>query len=252
MKAIRFVGAGCPAQVVDIPTPIPGPGEILVKIGGAGACHSDLHVLKHGRRGAPPQFTLGHENAGWIAELGSGTHGWKQGDAVAVYPLWGCGHCPACAKSAENYCVSFRSEMPRIIGGLGRDGGMAEYMIVPDGRFLVRLGKLDPKEAAPLTDAALTPYHAIKSVLPALTPDSTVVMIGIGGLGHMGVQILRAVSAARLVAADIDEAKLKFAREHGAVATVNTRSENAAEEILAVSGSRKVKAVFDFVGIGCI
>jgi propanol-preferring alcohol dehydrogenase len=102
MKAIRFVGAGCPAQVVDIPTPIPGPGEILVKIGGAGACHSDLHVLKHGRRGAPPQFTLGHENAGWIAALGSGTHGWKESDAVAVYPLWGCGYCPACTKSAEN------------------------------------------------------------------------------------------------------------------------------------------------------
>jgi alcohol dehydrogenase, propanol-preferring len=139
--------------------------------------------------------------------------------------------------------------MPRIIGGLGRDGGMAEYMVVPDGRFLVRLGKLDPKAAAPLTDAALTPYHAIKSVLPTLTPDSTVVMIGIGGLGHMGVQILRAVSAARLVAADINEAKLEFARKHGAVATVNTRSENAAEAILAVSGSRKVKAAFDFVGI---
>jgi propanol-preferring alcohol dehydrogenase len=126
---------------------------------------------------------------------------------------------------------------------------MAEYMIVPDSRFLVRLGKLDPKVAAPLTDAALTPYHAIKRVLPALTPDSTVVMIGIGGLGHMGVQILHAMSAARLVAADVNEAKLEFARRHGAVATVNTHSENAAESILAVSGSRKVKAVFDFVGI---
>jgi alcohol dehydrogenase, propanol-preferring len=126
---------------------------------------------------------------------------------------------------------------------------MAEYMIVPDGRFLVRLGKLEPKAAAPLTDAALTPYHAIKGVLPALTPDNTVVMIGIGGLGHMGVQILRAVSAARFVAADVNEAKVEFARKHGAVATVNTRSENAVEEILAVSGSRKVKAVFDFVGL---
>jgi len=86
MKAVRFVGAGCPAQVVDVPIPRPGPGEILVKIGGAGACHSDLHVLKHGRRGAPPQFTLGHENAGWIAALGSGIRGWKEGDAVAVSP----------------------------------------------------------------------------------------------------------------------------------------------------------------------
>ena len=128
MKAVRFVGAGCPAQVVDVPTPRPGPGEVLVKIGGAGACHSDLHVLKHGRRGAPPQFTLGHENAGWIAELGNGTQGWKEGEAVAVYPLWGCGHCPACAKSAENHCVSFRPEMPRVFGGLGRDGGMAELI----------------------------------------------------------------------------------------------------------------------------
>ena len=122
-------------------------------------------------------------------------------------------------------------------------------MIVPDCRFLVRLGKLDPKAAAPLTDAAPTPYHAVKSVLPALTPDSTLVVIGIGGLGHMGVQILRAVCSARLVAVDINEAKLEFARKHGAVATVNIRSENAAEEILAVSGSRRVKAVFDFVGI---
>jgi propanol-preferring alcohol dehydrogenase len=139
--------------------------------------------------------------------------------------------------------------MPRMFGGLGRDGGMAEYMIVPDGRFLVRLGKLDPKAAAPLTDAGLTSYHTIKNVLPTLTPDSTVLMIGIGGLGRMGVQILRAVSAARLVAADVNEAKLEFARKHGAVATVDTRSENAAEEILAVSGSRKVKAVFDFVGL---
>ena len=126
---------------------------------------------------------------------------------------------------------------------------MAEYMIVPDSRFLVRLGKLDPKAAAPLTGAAITPYHAIKGVLPALTPESTVVMIRIGGLGHMGVQILHAVSAARLVAADIDDTKLEFARQHGAVATVNTRSEDASEQILAVSGSRKVKAVFDFVGI---
>jgi alcohol dehydrogenase, propanol-preferring len=131
--------------------------------------------------------------------------------AVAVYPLWGCGHCPACAKSAENYSAQGRRT---CAASLAENGGMAEYMIVPDGRFLVRLGKLDPKAAAPLTDAALTPYHAIKSV-PTLTPDSTVVMIGIGGLGHMGVQILRAVSAARLVAADIDDAKLEFARKHG-------------------------------------
>ncbi len=188
MKAVRFIAPGRPAEVVDLPEPRPGPGEVLLKIGGAGVCHSDLHVLEQGL-GFEGPFTLGHENAGWIAALGSGVQGWKEGDAVAVYGPWGCGRCRTCQGSAENYCENHAS-IPGYGGGLGSDGGMAEYMLVPSPRLLVPLGGLDPAEAAPLSDAALTPYHAIKQALPMLTPGAHVVVIGIGGLGHMAVQLL--------------------------------------------------------------
>jgi propanol-preferring alcohol dehydrogenase len=206
MKAVRFLEVGRPAEIVDLPKPTPAPGEVLVRIAGAGVCHSDLHVLDEGIGIAGP-FTLGHENAGWIAALGEGVTGWKEGDPVAVYGPWGCGACHTCQTSAENYCER-HATIPTYGGGLGSDGGMAEYMIVPSARLLVPLGRLDPVTTAPLSDAALTPYHAIKTALPLLTPDATVLVLGVGGLGHMAVQILRALTPARLIAGDIDDVKL--------------------------------------------
>lgn len=164
MRAVKFVGVGKPPEVVDVEKPSPKPGEILVRIGGAGVCHSDLHVLEEGL-GFEPGFTLGHENAGWIDAMGTGAAGFKEGDAVAVFGPWGCGHCHACQLSLENYCENWAS-IKGFGGGLGLDGGMAEYMVVPNSRLLVPLGDLEPAKAAPLTDAALTPYHAIKRALP--------------------------------------------------------------------------------------
>jgi len=247
MKAVRYIGAGRLPEIVDLPKPSPGPGEVLVRIAGAGVCHSDLHVLDHGLGPLGP-FTLGHENAGWIEALGAGAAGWKEGDAVAVYGPWGCGACRTCQTSAENYCEHHAS-IPSMGGGLGSDGGMAEYMVVPSPRLLVPLGALDPAKAAPLSDAALTPYHAIKAALPWLTPDASVVVIGIGGLGHMAVQILRALSSARIIAGDIDDAKLAHARALGVAHTVDTRDgERAAEEIRALVGERGVTVALDFVG----
>src|SRR5690606_34581933 len=110
-------------------------------------------------------FTLGHENAGWVAQLGEGVTGLKEGDAVAVYGPWGCGRCHACQQSMENYCENW-AEIGAFGGGLGVDGGMAEYMLVPSAWLLAPLGGLNPAQAVPLTDAALTPYHAIKRALP--------------------------------------------------------------------------------------
>ncbi|TBR39490.1 MULTISPECIES: NAD(P)-dependent alcohol dehydrogenase [Dyella] len=247
MKAIRFVGVGKPAEVVDLPKPTPGPGEVLIKIGGAGVCHSDLHVMDE-ELGLKGPFTLGHENAGWIAGLGDGITGWKEGDPVAVYGPWGCGRCHTCQTSAENYCENHAS-LPTMGGGLGSDGGMAEFMLVPSSRLLVPLGKLDPAIAAPLSDAALTPYHAIKQALPILTPDTHVVVIGIGGLGHMAVQILQALSSATIIAGDIDDGKLEHARELGVKHTVNTRNgEEAAEAIRKLTGARGAVLALDFVG----
>lgn len=247
MKAIRFVGVGKPAEVVDLPKPTPGPGQVLVKIGGAGVCHSDLHVMDE-ELGLKGPFTLGHENAGWIAGLGDGVSGWKEGDPVAVYGPWGCGRCHTCQTSAENYCENHAS-LHTMGGGLGSDGGMAEYMLVPSPRLLVPLGTLDPTIAAPLSDAALTPYHAIKQALPILTPDTHVVVIGIGGLGHMAVQILAALSSATIIAGDIDESKLEHARELGVKHTVNTRKgDEAAEAIRKLTGPRGAVLALDFVG----
>jgi len=248
MKAVRFVSSGRDPEIVDIPIPRPGPGEVLLKVAGAGVCHSDLHVLDHGLAIDGP-FTLGHENSGLIAELGDGVSGWKEGDAVAVYGPWGCGHCHQCQVSAENYCERHAS-IPAYGGGLGLDGGMADYMIVPSARLLVPLGGLDPVLAAPLSDAALTPYHAIKAALPRLTPDASVVVIGIGGLGHMALQILRALTSCRLIACDIDDSKLAHARELGATHTINigSGSNDAAEQISDLVGDRGARFAIDLVG----
>jgi alcohol dehydrogenase, propanol-preferring len=246
MRAVRFVAVGKPAEIIDVPKPSPGPGEVLIRVAGAGVCHSDLHVLDHGI-GIEGPFTLGHENAGWIEELGSGVSGWQEGQAVAVYGPWGCGSCHSCQTSAENYCERHAS-IPTYGGGLGSDGGMAEYMIVPSSRLLVALGDLDPVTTAPLSDAALTPYHAIKTALPLLTPDASVLVLGVGGLGHMAVQILRALTPAKLIAGDIDEAKLAHAKELGAAHVINTRSSSARDEIRDLVGERGVTVALDFVG----
>jgi propanol-preferring alcohol dehydrogenase len=199
--------------------------------------------------GFKPGFTLGHENAGWIAELGSGVTGFKEGDAVAVYGPWGCGRCHACQLSSENYCENW-AEMDGFGGGLGRDGGMADYMLVPDARLLVPLGDLSPEKAAPLSDAALTPYHAIKRALSQLTADSAVIVLGVGGLGHMAIQLLRVLAPVAIVAADVDDKKLKQAQSLGADHIVNNRNvDDAAERILKITGPRGAKLVLDCVGV---
>jgi alcohol dehydrogenase, propanol-preferring len=248
MQAVRFVGVGRAAQVEDVAKPAAGPGQVLVKIGGAGVCHSDLHVMEEDLGFTPP-FTLGHENAGWIAALGEGVAGFKEGDAVAVYGPWGCGRCHACQLSMENYCENW-AQVDGFGGGLGLDGGMAEYMLVPSARLLVPLGELSPAKAAPLSDAALTPYHAIKRALPHLHGDSTAVVIGVGGLGHMAIQLLRVLAPVRIVAADVDDEKLEQAKALGADDIVNNRNAGeAAERIQKITGPRGAGLVLDCVGV---
>ena len=248
MQAVRFVGVGRPARIEDVPKPSPAPGQVLIKIGGAGVCHSDLHVMEEDL-GFKPPFTLGHENAGWVAALGNGVTGFKDGDAVAVYGPWGCGRCHACQLSMENYCENW-AQIAGFGGGLGLDGGMAEYMLVPSARLLVALGDLSPEKAAPLSDAALTPYHAIRRALLQLNADSTVVVMGVGGLGHMAIQLLRVLAPLRIIAADVDDAKLQQARALGADDVVNNRNTSeAAERILQITGARGAGLVLDCVGV---
>ena len=245
MRAARLYGYQKEFVVENIPDPEPGPGQVLVRIGGSGACHSDLHV-RGGEMAALPfppfPWTLGHENAGWVAGLGSGAEGFELDEPVAVFGGWGCGSCRVCLGGEEQLCDVMRW------GGIGRPGGYAEYLIVPSTRHLVRLHTLDPVEAAPLTDAGLTPYRAVKKVLGRLVPGSTAVTIGVGGLGHFGLQLLEDLSPARVVAVDTQETKRALAGSLGAELVLDPVTADAGAEIMAFTQGQGADAVLDFVG----
>jgi propanol-preferring alcohol dehydrogenase len=249
MKALRLTAWQQDPELVEVADPEPGPGEVVIRIGGAGACHSDLHLMHDFQPGIlpwGPPFTLGHENAGWVDALGAGVSGFEVGEPVAVYGPWGCGRCHRCRQGMENYCER-QAEIGPAGGGLGRDGGMAPRMLVPSSRLLVPLGNLDPAEAAPLTDAALTPYHAVKRSLPLLIPGSTAVVIGAGGLGHMAVQILRELCAATVIVVDKRQEALDLATDIGAHHGV-LAGDGAADEIRQLTRGRGADAVIDIVG----
>lgn len=248
MQALRLLEWKHEGKMQEVPDPEPGPGGVVVRIAAAGACHSDLHLMHDFEPGALPwdlPFTLGHENAGWIDALGAGVTGLDVGEPVVVYGPWGCGTCPRCRIGMENYCE--RPPANAAGGGLGLDGGMAPKMLVPQARHVVPIGELDPVAAAPLTDAGLTPYHAIKRSLPLLLPGSVTVVIGVGGLGHMAVQMLETMTPTTIVAVDTRERALETARERGAHHTL-APGPDAATEIRAITGGIGADVVLDFVG----
>lgn len=251
MRALRITKWHSGPELVEIERPRPGPGQVVIKVGGAGVCHSDLHIMNEMGDAAPwpLPFTLGHENAGWVHEVGAGVTGLQPGQAVAVYGPWGCGACGRCRVGKENYCEDpLHAPVPGGGGGLGADGGMADFMLVPDARHLVPLpAGMEPAQAAPLTDAGLTPYHAVRRSWPKLGPTATAVVIGAGGLGHMAVQILKATTAARVVAVDTKKDALDLARSLGADQVVEA-GDTAALEVREATGGRGADVVLDCVG----
>jgi propanol-preferring alcohol dehydrogenase len=250
VRALRLTAWGQDAELQEVEQPDPGPGQVLVRVGGAGACHSDLHLMHDFVEGVVPwgpPFTLGHENAGWVEAFGPGVEGLEIGMPVAVYGPWGCGRCHRCRLGAENYCER-SAELRAAGGGLGFDGGMAPYMLVPHDRWVVPLGDLDPVDAAPLTDAGLTPYHAVKRSLALLGPGSTAVVIGAGGLGHMAVQIISALSPATIVVVDQRREALDHALELGAHHGVLS-GPDAATQITELTRGRGADVTIDLVGV---
>jgi len=248
MQAFQFVAAQKPAELREVAVPEPGPGQVLIKIGGAGACHSDLHILEAppAPGPAPAPYTLGHENAGWVEKLGPGTTGFAPGDPVIVYGPWGCGLCMNCRMGKENYCQNRGGIRP---GGLGVNGGMANYFLVPSTRFLIPLGTLDPREAAPLSDAALTSYHAVKRSLHLLGAGSTAVVIGAGGLGQMAIQVLRVLSGATtIIAVDTAADKLEIAKRMGADEGLLS-GDAAVTRIKDMTRGQGAELVLDMVGV---
>jgi propanol-preferring alcohol dehydrogenase len=241
MTAVQLVSWQAEPELREVAVPEPGPNEVLVKVTAAGLCHSDLHVIDwpEGTLAWELPFTLGHETAGTVAVIGAGVTAFGEGDAVLVYGPWGCGTCWQCVRGAENLCPN------RGAGGcgLGYDGGLAAYVVVPSPRLLVPIGDLDPIGAAPLTDAALTSYHAIKPELPRLLPGTCVVVIGVGGLGHVAVQLLGALSPARVVAVDPREDARQLALRAGAEVALDPM-----DDVRAETGSVGAILVLDFVG----
>lgn len=243
-----------PLVIEEIPKPSNTHGEaVLVKVGAAGLCHSDLHLMNGEWKDAIPLAlpkTPGHENAGWVEEIGDTVPEglFSKGDLVAIFGGWSCGICKFCKSGDEQLCVA-----PRWPGLSQWDGGYSEYILVPSYRFLVKAGKKDglgPEELAPLTDAGLTPYRAIKKIRHMLGPGTSIAVIGMGGLGSYGIQYAKLLAPnSTVIAIDRNDKKLSLAKNFGADRTVNsTTSRNIRQEVLRLTDGTGVDAVLDTVG----
>ena len=249
MKALRLHHYNEHPVLEDVPEPkISGPLDVIVKIGGAGLCRTDLHIIEGQwaeKSGMTLPYTLGHENAGWIEEVGTAVTNVAVGDKVIVHPFITCGLCRACRDGDDMHCSSSNATFPGISG----EGGMAEYMKA-GVRSVIKLdNSLDPKDVAALADAGLTAYHAIKKASPLLYPGTKSVVIGAGGLGHIGVQCLKALTTAEIIVVDTSEAALKLAGSLGADHLVLANG-GQVEQVLDLTDGAGAEVVVDFVGEG--
>lgn len=228
---------------VDEPT-VDGPLDVVVRIGAAGLCRTDLHIQEGQwaeKSGVKLPYTPGHENAGWVHAVGSAVTNVEVGDTVIVHPYITCGLCGPCRAGDDMHCLA--GSFP----GIDRDGGFADFLMT-SARSVVKLDpSLEPKDIAALADAGLTAIHAVKKAIPVLGPGTRAVVIGAGGLGHIGIQCLKAMTPAEIVVVDPSEPALALARELGAdhTFTVNGTHVDAVQELTDGTGA---EAIIDFVG----
>ena len=244
MKAVRLHEFHKPPVVDEVPEPtISGPLDVIVKIGGAGVCRTDLHIMEGQWDAAmhtPLPYILGHENAGWVHEIGPGVTNVAVGDTVILHPLVTCGLCRACRAGDDMHCSN--SAFP----GLSRDGGMAEYLLT-SARACIKLDPAtQPKDVAALADAGITAYHAVRKAIPLLYPGTACVVIGAGGLGHIGIQCLAALTATRIIVVDQNPDALKLAEQLGADHTVVADGGQVAA-VQDLTGGAGANVVLDFV-----
>ena len=223
MKAVRVHSYGKRPSVDDIAEPkVTGPLDVLVEVGAAGLCRTDLHIVEGqwaDKSGVQLPYVIGHENAGWVREVGNAVTNVAPGDAVILHPLVTCGLCRPCRSGDDVHCEN--SKFP----GIDTDGGMARYLLT-NARAVVKLAPgLEPAAVAALADAGLTAYHAVRKAVPLLHPGTTCVVIGAGGLGHIGVQCLLAMTATRVVVVDPNERARALARDLGAHEVFDTTRE---------------------------
>jgi NAD+-dependent secondary alcohol dehydrogenase Adh1 len=247
MRSVRVVGYHQPLQMQEVPVPeVTGPFDVVVKIGGAGVCRTDLHVLEgqwEQKSGVSLPYTIGHENAGWVSAVGSAVTNVAEGDKVILHPNITCGLCRACRSGDDVHCVA------KGFPGIDMDGGYAEHLKT-SARSVVRIDDaLEPSDVAALADAGLTAYHACAKAARRLRPVDRCVVIGAGGLGHIGIQVLTAMTAAEIIVVDRNPDAVKLALSIGAHHAV-VADGTQVEQVLELTGGRGAEVVVDFVGEG--
>ncbi|HUA46542.1 MAG TPA: NAD(P)-dependent alcohol dehydrogenase [Solirubrobacteraceae bacterium] len=246
MKAARLHAYQEALKLDEVDEPkIVGPLDVIVRIGAAGLCRTDLHI-QEGQWAEKSQvvlpYTPGHENAGWVHEVGSAVSNVEVGDTVIVHPFITCGLCSACRRGDDMHCVN--GSFP----GINRDGGFADFLQT-SARSVVKLAPgLEPKDIAALADAGLTAIHAVKKAIPVLTAGTTAVVIGAGGLGHIGIQCLKAMTPATVVVIDPSEKALALAGEMGADQTVRVDGSKHVDTVKEMTDGFGAEAIIDFVG----
>lgn len=244
MKAVRVHAYHQRPVLEDVPEPeITGPLDVIVKIGGAGVCRTDLHIIE-GQwaeiSGVRLPYTIGHENAGWVAEVGSAVTNVAVGDTVILHPTPTCGLCHACRAGDDMHCAD------NAFPGIDRDGGMAEYLLT-SARACIKLDAgTRPEDVAALADAGITAYHAVRKAVPLLYPGTVCVVNGAGGLGHIGIQSLAALTATRIVVVDRNPDALKLAETLGADETVVADGKHV-DAVRDLTGGAGADVVLDFV-----
>ena len=250
MKSAQIIEPNKPLEINETELPKPNGNQVIVKVKSTGVCHSDLHLWEGGYdtgdgfmkvtdRGVKFPVTPGHEVVGSVEEIGDSVQGVNIGDLVLVYPWIGCGECTTCEKGDTNLC-----ESPKSLG-VFQDGGYAEYVLVPDAKFLAKIDNLDPDAAASLACSGLTAFTAVKKALTN-SPEN-ILIVGAGGLGLMGVQIANALTKANIICADLDDEKLESAKKLGATHIINTKESDAVKKIMSICNEKGVDSIIDFV-----
>lgn len=245
MKAVRLHRYDERPVVEQVPEPeVTGPHDVIVRIGGAGLCRTDLHIIEgqwKEKSGVTLPYILGHENAGWVHAVGSAVENVSIGDTVILHPLVTCGMCRACRAGDDMHCSN------SLFPGISADGGFAEFLKT-GVRSVVKLEpSLEPKDVAALADAGLTAYHAAKKAAGILYPGTKAVVIGAGGLGHIAIQSLKALTPAEIIVVDRSEAALKLAEQLGANHTVLADGTQV-QQVEELTDGNGAEAVIDFVG----
>jgi NAD+-dependent secondary alcohol dehydrogenase Adh1 len=247
MKAAQVTGYHRDLELRDVEEPkITGPLDVVVKVGAAGVCRTDLHILEGQwaeKSGVALPYTIGHENAGWVHAVGDAVTNVAVGDKVILHPLVTCGLCRACRLGDDVHCENSR------FPGIDTHGGYAEYLLT-SARSCVKLAdNLEPADVAALADAGLTAQHAAAKAAKVLRPGDVCVIIGAGGLGHIGIQCMKAMSSATLVVVDRNLEALRLAEQVGADITVVADGSHV-DQVLELTGGHGAEAIIDFVGEG--